>query len=533
MGEIYIGVNNAPKRIKSLWIGVDGVPKKIKNAWIGVNDLPKVVYTSLGKAVITSVTIDGTVYWDDVPGAVRYKVKKYQNGSWITSSVFTANTYYQLASFDSSVTKVAVIAYDARTSTANTTVSDDYIISWITITFNGNGGTPSKSSLDMLKNSAIGTLPTASRSGYDFDYWTNGSTSGSRVYETTVFNSDRILYAHWTQTYVYYIVTFDPNGGTCPTSSKEVRQGSTIGTLPTPTRGGYNFVNWTVNGSVINSSYKPQSDCTAIADWSLILQSSRITSADHSGYVTFISATGASYYRIRKYQGSTWYTSVKTTNTYITLQSMGTTVSKLTVIAYDDYGNSIESDEYEINWIKITFNGNGGTPFTSYYNRIVSYDSYYPMTEEVGELPTASRSGYIFDGWYTGTGAYSSKVYPTSKYNSSRTVYAHWIEQELEKPVITSAVKSTKKVTWTKPLWATKVVLYKSGNSTGTAQNRTIIYASNGHKLSSTESIDTYTGVFLTGTSHTYSNTNYMYEVCVVAWDENGNHVASDWYTAT
>lgn len=39
-------------------------------------------------------------------------------------------------------------------------------------------------------------------------------------------------------------VTFDANGGTVSTESKEVKPGETYGTLPTPTRAGYTFKGW-------------------------------------------------------------------------------------------------------------------------------------------------------------------------------------------------------------------------------------------------------------------------------------------------
>ena len=527
MGNIYVGVDNQPKRIKAIWVGVNGVPKKVKNAWVGVNNVPKIIYTSIGKPTVTHVDNDGTVYWTAVSGVAYYKVRKYSSTSYATSTS-TTDTHLKLQSMGTNIIAVAVLAYDAN---GNYSISDQYAINWIVITFNGNGGTPSKTSSNILSGNSIGTLPTATREGYDFDNWWD--SNDYRVYETTPFYSSAIIYAHWIESILYWTVTFNANGGSCSVTSRDVVRGSAVGVLPSASYSGYDFDGWYVNGSYITKNYIPQSDCTAIAHWSLILQESRVMYVDHTGYVEFETATGATSYRVKKYQSGTWYSSAKTYTNHITLQSINTNVSKLAVVTYDDYGNSLTSDNYNIQWVRITFNGNGGTPSTSYYDRIKSTDYYYPMVEEVGELPTASRSGYTFDGWWTDTGSYGSRVYPTAKYSSNITVYAHWKQNTLTKPVITSAVKSTRKVTWTRPSWATKVVLYKSGNSSGTAQDRSIIYASNGHKLSGSETIDNYTGKFLTGTSNTYSNTNYMYEVCVVAWDDDGNHVASDWYTAT
>lgn len=71
----------------------------------------------------------------------------------------------------------------------------------IKVTFNGNGGTPSEGSRYIEDNNAIGPLPTATRSGYDFDGWytaANGGTKIDRNYVITT-NGIKTFYAHWTE----------------------------------------------------------------------------------------------------------------------------------------------------------------------------------------------------------------------------------------------------------------------------------------------------------------------------------------------
>ena len=342
MGDIYVGINGQPKKVVGIWVGVNGVPKKVKNAWVGVNNQPKVVYVGLGKAVVTGVDSDGTVHWEYATGAVRYKVKKYDEstGTWVTSSVFTANNYYKLASFNGNITMVAVIAYDARTSTANTTVSDNYIIP-------------------------------------------------------------------------YYLVTFDANGGTCDEDHRNVYPGNQVGDLPTPTRGGYYFGYWYVNSSMIRATDIPTEDWLAYAYWQLILQKSSVKSVDHTGLVKCEPATGATQYAVWYYNGS-WTLTSKSTSTSITVPNFGTSTTKLSVMTYDDFGNSLDSDDYTVKWVRITFNANGGSCSTSYYDRISG--------EQIGSLPTATRSNYDFDGWYDGT----TQLTIRSEFTSNKTVYAHW-----------------------------------------------------------------------------------------------------------
>ena len=67
----------------------------------------------------------------------------------------------------------------------------------------------------------------------------------------------------------------------------------------------------------------------------------------------------------------------------------------------------------------VTFDGNGGTP--SYTNKTVVYDAKY------GNLPTASRAGYTFLGWYTDPTNGSVVTSATKvKITANQTLYAHW-----------------------------------------------------------------------------------------------------------
>lgn len=66
------------------------------------------------------------------------------------------------------------------------------------ITFNANGGSCSTTSKTVTYNSAVGTLPTPTRSGYNFDGWYTAASGGTKVTTSSVFTYDTILYAHWT-----------------------------------------------------------------------------------------------------------------------------------------------------------------------------------------------------------------------------------------------------------------------------------------------------------------------------------------------
>ena len=68
-----------------------------------------------------------------------------------------------------------------------------------TVTFDGNGGTPSVSDMTTAEQK-LSSLPSASRGGsYRFDGWYTERSGGTKITTDTVFSADTILYAHWTR----------------------------------------------------------------------------------------------------------------------------------------------------------------------------------------------------------------------------------------------------------------------------------------------------------------------------------------------
>ncbi len=86
-------------------------------------------------------------------------------------------------------------------------------------------------------------------------------------------------------------------------------------------------------------------------------------------------------------------------------------------------GNTREIASADFNIIipsyKVTLNANGGSVTTS--SKTVKYNSTY------GTLPTPTRDGYSFDGWYTAASG-GSKITADTKVTvtGNQTLYAHW-----------------------------------------------------------------------------------------------------------
>ena len=158
--------------------------------------------------------------------------------------------------------------------TADQTLYAHWTPASYTITFNANGGTLGPTSKNVTNGETYGSLPTPARSGYRFDGWYTASSGGTRVTsDTTVsLTANQTLYAHWTYAPSSYTVMFNANGGTVSPTSKNVTNGETYGSLPTPARSGYRFDGWytaSSGGSLVTSSttVTQNQDHTLYAHW--------------------------------------------------------------------------------------------------------------------------------------------------------------------------------------------------------------------------------------------------------------------------
>ena len=79
---------------------------------------------------------------------------------------------------------------------------------------------------------------------------------------------------------------------------------------------------------------------------------------------------------------------------------------------------TVGNKTYKANWVKaykVTFNGNGGSSTTKVYKE----------NESLGTLPSTSKSGYTFNGWYTELSG-GSKITSDTKVTGDTTYYAQW-----------------------------------------------------------------------------------------------------------
>jgi uncharacterized repeat protein (TIGR02543 family) len=148
---------------------------------------------------------------------------------------------------------------EGRKYSANTVIYAHWTQSAYVITFDAKGGTVTPTTMTIGESGRIASLPTPTRTGYDFDGWFTAETGGTAVTTSTVFSVDAAIYARWTPTYA---VTFSAgeNGvlavtvdGNAIATGAQVRQGKNVVFTATPNNG-YTVGGWSVNGTAVNGN---------------------------------------------------------------------------------------------------------------------------------------------------------------------------------------------------------------------------------------------------------------------------------------
>ncbi len=134
-----------------------------------------------------------------------------------------------------------------------------------TITLNIDG---KLTTIETDENGLISKPTNPSKSGYTFVGW---YLDDEKYDFKTPFTSDSTLVAKFTKSTATsttkYTVTFDSNGGS-KVASKTVTSGKTVSEPTKPTKDGYTFVEWQLNGNKYNFSTKVTKNITLKAVWS-------------------------------------------------------------------------------------------------------------------------------------------------------------------------------------------------------------------------------------------------------------------------
>ena len=263
------------------------------------------------------------------------------------------------------------------------------------------------------------TLPSINNDNYYIEGWYTeeygeGTRIGSPSDSFTMPNENTTYYAYWVSK---INVSFNANGGSV--SPESCKYAGTPITLPTPTNGSKTFEGWftaSEGGTKVGTagdSYIPGADITLYAQWSdnilVTFDGNGGTSGtnsatyDHVTPITLPSATWTGH------QFNGWYTAA----------SGGTKAGT----AGDSYA-PIEATTLYAQWTAYTvsFDGNGATNPSS-----LSSGSNGSVT-----LPTPTRIGYTFNGWYTATSGGTKIGDAGASYTPTEniTLHAQWTQQK-------------------------------------------------------------------------------------------------------
>ncbi len=351
-----------------------------------------------------------------------------------SSTVYTieGNTSNKCARKSYSTSSAYILGYGTPAYTGGNTTP---VTKTYTITMDPNGGSmvsnkTYQANYGETYTKIFGSFPMATRSGYVLTGWLcekysftlTDSNMGNyyAVYENTTFK------AVWTKgsnndtpVAESYTITFDPNGGTLTSGNKtySINTGDyykdVIKTMPTAARSGYTFKGWycekydytlSLGASEYfaiseNATFKAQWEKNEVATYTLTFNpdGGTITSGNSSYSIqagqTYKAALGSVMPAASKsgYTFNGWYCSANgMTLTTSTWSNTFTANSNLTFTA--KWTKNIATK------YTITFDPNGGTITSG--SKTYQIENGQTYSSAIGTLPTATRSGYTFNGWY-------------------------------------------------------------------------------------------------------------------------------------
>jgi uncharacterized repeat protein (TIGR02543 family) len=291
------------------------------------------------------------------------------------------------------------------------------------ITFEVNGGS-SVSAQEVKYNSTVARPADPTQSGYTFaGWWKDAGFTSLWNFPTDVVTGSVTLYAKWiSDSVITYVVTFSTGGGSA-VDPQTVEAGGTV-TLPAnPVKTGYTFEGW-----YSDEAFATRWDFSAdTVNAAMTLYAQWTKNSANTCIVTFNTKGGSSVSAQEvTYNGTVTYPSIPTKVGY-TFE--GWYSDSAYTGAWEFGANRVTRDTtlyamWTANACILILDAQGGA-----VNPVMHAVAYGAA---VGALPTPTRAGYIFGGWYTqpkGGGA----PYTASTVHSSAaaftTLYARWIDE--------------------------------------------------------------------------------------------------------
>ncbi len=322
----------------------------------------------------------------------------------------------------------------ASSATLAVTTNETYREYTLAYNANGGSGAPGNQSAGVISVNPSCTFTVSStvptRTGYTFLGWSTSSTATSASYVggnsiTVTTAGTTTLYAVWKLK--TYTVTYDkgPSGsGTNTTATKTHNVALTLkGAIFTRT--GYTQTSWystsPAQAFALGGSYTANADITLYPTW---------TANTYQVSYNANGGTGAPAAQTKTYGATLTLSSAKPTRASEPAGSR--------TVLYDGNGASNPNSSTASRTTSYTFSNwntaaNGsGTAYSSGASYTANaaatlYAQWTPTTTTASvTLPTITRTGYRFDGWFTAQTGGSQVTSPFTPGNDVVTLYAHW-----------------------------------------------------------------------------------------------------------
>ena len=383
------------------------IPTKTGYTFKGYRSTTNVTFGSTSAVLGDTYTIpSGTLYYDENGKFVA--VSTDSNGNFL--SLFSPSTISLIAEWE-----------------ANT----------YTVTFNPKGGSVSPTSKDVTYNATYGDLPTPTRTGYTFNGWFTEETNGTQVTSSTTVQiiADQTLYAHWTAK--TYTVNLNIQGGTGGTTQVTATFDSAMPSATAPTKTGYTFAGYYTEENGGGTKYY-NADMSSANTWDIDTNPSTL-------YAKWTPKTYTVNLDMQNGSGGT----AQVTATFDSAMPSATAPSRAgyTFAGYYTSPNGGGTQYYDENMVSVSYWNITTNPSTLYANwtantytlnfDVQNGDALSPSTQSVtydaayGTLPTPTRYGFAFKGWYTtpnGGSETDTEVLNSDIYSidGDQTIYAHW-----------------------------------------------------------------------------------------------------------
>ena len=297
------------------------------------------------------------------------------------------------------------------------------------LTINPNGGSYNGSTGTKTSSVTYGTdvdIPDPVREGYTFTGWTVSSDKASlNGKKLTMGLEDCTLTANWainSYPWIAYHNKMNVTGSGYTLVSADTKEGEAdFGSKVTPNVNTYTgFTSPSTKTITIVVDTKPSTKNVVNYNY------------DRNKYTLTINPNGGTYNEsTSSTTTSEYFETVKTikspTKTGYTFKNWtktgNSTLTDTTLLVGSE--NTTLTANYEANKYTVSFNANGGNVDTA--SKDVTYNGTY------GELPTATREGHEFLGWFTdASSGVQIKEDSSVTITANQTLYAHWKELTLK-----------------------------------------------------------------------------------------------------